>query len=427
MLSCVALALASHSAAAADVFVQIRIEGVINPVKARYARSALVRAGKEEARFLLVILDTPGGLVSSMEQIVTTLSNGPLPVVAFVAPRSAQATSAGAFLLLAADVAAMAPGTRVGAAHPVADGKPLEGALDAKATNSLASLIVSLAERRGRPREVAEAMVRESASYTAEEAHAKHLVELIAADPGDLLQRLDGVEVRGGVQLSTRGLTAIELDLSRSDRLLDALASPTLTSLLLSIGTLAILYELATSGIGAGGVIGAILVVLGLFGGSVLPIELSGVVLLVIGAVALALEVKLPTHGVLGGAGFVGLLLGSLLLVDSGEYFGGLERPSPLLLAPLLAVVALAFFLLGRVARRALAAPPQTGAETLLGKLGQARTSFGQLAAEPSGQVLVDGVRWQAETRDELIHAGETIEVLGVSRGPLRLLVRRKQ
>jgi len=421
------VALVPRSAAAGDVFVQLRIEGVINPIKVRHVQSALARAGREEAKFLLVTLDTPGGLVSSMQQMVTALSNGPLPVVTFVAPRSAQASSAGAFLLLAADVAAMAPGTRVGAAHPVADGKPLEGALDAKATNSLAALMVSLAERRARPRDLAEAMVRQSASYTAEEAHAKHLVELIAVDQADLLQQLDGREVRGGVQLSTRNLTAIELDLSLSDRVLDALADPTVTSLLLSIGTLAIVYELATAGIGAGGVIGAILVVLGLFGGSVLPIELSGLVLLLIGAVALALEVKLPTHGVLGGTGFVGLSLGSLLLVDSSEYFGGLERPSPLLLATALALVALAFFLLGRVVRRALAAPPQTGVETLLGKLGQARTTFGQLAAESPGQVLVDGVRWQAETSDELIHAGETIEVLGVSRSPLRLSVRRKQ
>ncbi|HWO13580.1 MAG TPA: NfeD family protein [Polyangiaceae bacterium] len=421
------LVLSSGSAAAGDVYVRLRVEGVMNPIQARHVKRGVERAQNEGALLLLLTLDTPGGLVASMQEIVATLSNAAVPIVAFVEPRSAQATSAGAFVLLAADVAAMAPGTRVGAAHPVGLGEPLQGALDAKATNSLSSLIVSLAQRRGRPSDLAEAMVRESASYTAEQAHEKKLVELLARDEGDLLRQLDGLALSDGKKLATAGLARVDVQLSALDSALDKIADPTVTSLLLSVGTLAIIYELTTAGIGAGGAIGALMLVLGLLGSSVLPIEASAVALLVIGLVAIALEVKLPTHGMLGGAGLSSLLLGSLMLIDPSEYFGGVARPNIFVLAPVLGVAALGLWLLARVARRSLGAPAQTGIETLIGKGGQARSTFGLQAPEAEGQVFVDGARWRAETREELIRAGETIEVVAVSTSPMRLSVRRKQ
>jgi len=421
------LVLSSTTAAAADVYVRLRVEGVINPIQARHVKRTVERAQNEGAELLLLTVDTPGGLVASMQEIVATLSNTPVPIVTFVEPRSAQATSAGAFVLLSADVAAMAPGTRVGAAHPVGLGEPLQGALDAKATNSLSSLMVSLAQRRGRPSDLAEAMVRDSVSYTAEQAHEKKLVELLASDEVELLRQLDGLELRDGKRLATTGLTRIDVQLSALDRALDKIADPTVTSLLLSIGTLAIIYELATAGVGAGGAIGALLLVLGLLGSSVLPIEASAVALLVIGLVAIALEVKLPTHGVLGGAGLVSLLLGSLMLVDPSEYFGGVARPNIFVLAPVLGVAAIGLWLLARVARRSLGAPAQTGIEALIGKGGRARSTFGVQAPEAEGQVFVDGARWQAQTADELIQAGEAVEVVAVSTGPMRLSVRRKQ
>jgi len=421
------LCLSSQSTAAVDSFVRIRVEGVINPIQARHVKRGVERAEKEGAAFLLVTLDTPGGLVASMQEMVTALSNAAVPVVTFVEPRSAQATSAGAFVLLAGEVAVMAPGTRVGAAHPVGLGQPLEGPLDAKATNSLASLIASLAERRGRPRDLAEGMVRESTSYTAEEAHQKKLVELLAADEGELLRKLDGLQLEGGKKLETTGLARIDVELSAIDRALDKIADPTVTSVLISVGTLAIIYELTTAGIGAGGAIGALMLVLGLLGSSVLPIEASAVALLVIGLIAMALEVKLPTHGVLGGAGLLSLLLGSLMLVDPNEYFGGVARPNILVVTPIVGAAALGFALLARVARRSLAAPVQTGTEALIGKRGEARSTFGLQAAEQRGQVFVDGARWQAETLEQVIRAGEAVEVVGVSTSPMLLSVRRKQ
>ncbi|HVJ18638.1 MAG TPA: ATP-dependent Clp protease proteolytic subunit, partial [Polyangiaceae bacterium] len=263
-LACLVALLAVVSPAWSDApcYVAVRVEGVINPVKARLVKRAVAEAKRQNARFLLLSIDTPGGLVTSMQEIVSSITNAGLPVVTFVSPQSAEATSAGAFILLAGDVAAMVPGTRLGAAHPVGAGKPLEGPLDDKATNSLSSLIRSLAERRGRAPQPAEDMVRKSVSFTAEQALTQPLIELIVVNEGDLLAKLDGRELRPGQILRSRGLERREVALSSFERLLDVLADPTLASLLLSLGVLGLLYELSSPGIGAGGAIGALMLVL---------------------------------------------------------------------------------------------------------------------------------------------------------------------
>jgi membrane-bound serine protease (ClpP class) len=421
----VLLSAPARSASSRSVYVEAHIEGVINPIKVRHLLRSIERAKRERAEFLLLVIDTPGGLVSSMQEMVGAITNSPIPVVGFVAPQSAQATSAGAFILLATDVAAMAPGTRVGAAHPVADGKPLEGAMNDKATNSLASLIKSLAHRRGRAQKAAESMVRESKSFTAEEAHREKLVDLLVLNRTDLLHRLDGRRIGPGERLSTQHLVRVPIEVSGVDRALDRFADPTLTSILLSLGTLAIIYELSTPGIGAGGAIGAVLLVLGLLGSSVLPIDLSALALFLIGMVAIALEVKLPTHGVLGGAGVVALVLGGMLLVDSSEYFGGVMRINPMVVVPTVVAAGLALLVLGRAARRALSAPPETGREALIGKRGLARSSFGSAGPETEGQVFVDGARWLAHTDEAQIVAGEPVEVTAIESQPTRLRVRR--
>lgn len=406
-------------------YVEVRVEGVINPVKARLVARAVATANAERASLLLVTIDTPGGLVSSMQVIVAALSNSAVPVVTFVEPRSAQATSAGAFVLLAGSVAAMAPGTRVGAAHPVGQGKPLEDALDKKATSALSALIKSLAERRGRPAALAEAMVRDSTSYTAEEAVEKKLVELLVSNRAELLAALDGRELGAGRKLATRGLTRVEVSLTRVERLLDQLAEPTITSLLLSLGMLAIIYELSSPGVGVGGVLGAMFLVLGMLSSSVLELELTAVALFVIGFAGIALEVKLPAHGVLGGVGLLALVLGALLLVDPSGYFGAVQRVNLGLFLPVMLGAALGVFALGRLARTALRAPAVTGLPSLVGQRGSARSSFGAKGPKVEGQVFVDGARWRAETDEDSIVDGEAIEVVAVAEKPTRLKVRR--
>lgn len=409
----------------ARVYVEVRVDGVINPVKARLVARAVERAERERAELLLVTIDTPGGLVVSMQEIVQALSNSRVPVVSFAEPRSAQATSAGAFVLLAGDVAAMAPGTRVGSAHPVADGKPLDTVMDQKATNTLAALIRSLAERRGRPAELAEAMVRDSVSYTAEVALEKKLIELVSKDRAELLAALDGKAVRQNLNLSTRGLTSITVAPSAVERLLDQLANPTLASLLISIGMLGILYEFGSPGVGAGGIVGAVLVILGLLGSSVLALETTAIALLVVGVVGIGLETMLPTHGLLAVCGIAALLIGAVLLVDAKEYFGGVIRVNLGIFAPVLIALGVGFTLLVGATRKALRAPNEMGIETLVGKIGEARSRFGQSATDRGGVVFVDGARWQAETEELEIVSGDRIEVIALRTHPTRLFVRR--
>lgn len=410
-------------------FVEIRLDGIVNPLKVRHLARAMERADGERAKFILLTLDTPGGLVSSLQELTVAITNSKVPVVGFVEPSSAEATSAGAFILLATDVAAMAPSTRVGAAHPVADGKPLEGVLDEKATNSLASHARSLAERRGRPPAIAESMVRESKSFTEKEARAAGLVEILAANRADLFKQLEGrtLDFRGRPYVfRPQGLTRVDVPMTRLDRVLDTIANPTLASLLLSIGVLGLLYELSSPGIGLGGVVGAICLVVGLLGVSVLPIELGGIVLLVVGLLSIGVELKVPSHGLLAAGGVISLVLGAMFLVNADDYFGAAPHVDVFIFAPLVIVAVGGLLLLARLTRRALRAPFASGESALVGKGGVAKATFVAEGPGFAGGVFVDGARWQASS-DAAIAEGDAIVVLEVQRSPMRLRVKRAE
>lgn len=408
-------------------YVHTRIEGVINPVKARHLQNALEKARTSGASFIVVSLDTPGGLVASMEEICNQVTNAKIPVVGFVEPKTAQATSAGAFILLATDIAAMAPNTRVGAAHPVGLNGSLDKVLDEKATNSLVSLAKSLAARRGRPEAIAEKIVRESASFTAVEAKDAKVVEIAAANLDDLLRQLDGRKIDVGgrsVTLATKGAIRIEYPMSRAHRILDAVTEPTVASILVTIGVLGILYELSSPGIGMAGIVGVLSLVLGLLGGAALPFEIGAVLLIVAGLIAIALEVKVPSHGLLGIGGIVALIAGGLLLIDEGQYFGAVQVVDFRIFAPSALISAALFIAVATTARRALAARPQSGLESFAGRHGHAKTPFESTAAGYAGTVFVDGARWQA-VADVQIREGDAVEVVGVLKEPTRLEVRR--
>jgi membrane-bound serine protease (ClpP class) len=357
-----------------------------------------------------------------MEDIVGDMTNSPLPVVGFVEPPTAQATSAGAFVLLATDVAAMAPGTRVGAAHPVGADKNLEGAMEEKATNSLVSLAKSLATRHGRPESYAESIVRKSESFTAEEAKKAGAVELIAPTVGALLEALDGYKIETAerkVELSTKGIEIVEFPVSWSNRLLDVISNPTLASIFLSLGVLGILYELSSPGIGLAGIIGTICFVLALVALSTLPLKLGGFVLLLAGFIAIAVEVKSPAHGALALGGVVALILGALVLVDETGYFGGAQKLNFRIFVPFAIVVSGSFVLFAGIAARALRKPAQSGMESMGGSLGVARTEIGP----DGGMVFVDGSRWQALS-DAVIQPGQDVVVEEVMSNPTRLRVK---
>jgi membrane-bound serine protease (ClpP class) len=418
---------AASSQALTPRVLHIELEGVVNPIKARYIARALRDVESKATSLVLLTINTPGGLVSSMQDIVQAITSCKVPVVGLVTPSAAQATSAGALVLLATDVAAMLPDTRVGAAHPVGAGEPLEGAIEEKATNSLASLAKSLAARRGRSEQAAEAMVRESVSYTADEAREKKVIELVASDARALLDQLHGRRLDFADRhtvLATRGATITDVPLSSAERILDALADPTLASILLSIGVLGILYELAAPGIGLGGIAGVISLVLGLLAMSVLPVRISGILLLVAGLIAIALEVKTPAHGMLGFGGLLAIVVGALVLVDETRYFGALQQIRWRLFVPVVALCAVAVLALAKVAAQAQRPPPRTGLEALPGTRGHVDAPIVRSGATHAGSVRVDGVRWQAVSEAEIAEH-ETIEVEAVLTQPTRLKVKR--
>lgn len=427
----VVAALASiHTARArGPVVAVVNVDGIINPIKARYVEQSIDRAKNEGATLVLLSINTPGGLVTSMQDIVGSITNSKVPVVGLVEPRSAQATSAGALILMATDVAAMLPDTRMGAAHPVGAGSNLEGAMEEKATNSLVSLAKSLANRRGRSEKIAEGIVRESKSYTAAEALSEKAVELIVGSRDELLGRLDGMKLEFGdrnTTLATRGAARIEYTMSLTSRLFDSLADPTIASLLLTIGVLGILYELSSPGIGLGGIVGVTSLLLALVAMSALPIRLGGSLLILAGFIAIGLEVKAPTHGVLGFGGVLAIILGAFILVDEARYFGAPQRVDWRVFAPVAAVLAGAFLGIATIAARSLKSPLQSGVEALRGAHGIVKIRLAGQEGAFSGSVFVDGARWQAVSSTE-IGEGEAVEVVEVLSHPSRLRVKRAE
>jgi membrane-bound serine protease (ClpP class) len=388
--------------------------GPVTPVMADHLADAVRAAESGGHQALLVRLDTPGGLVTAMRDIVKSLLNAPVPVVVWVAPSGAGAASAGYVITTAAHVAAMAPGTNIGAATPV--NLQEGGEVSDKVVNDAVSYVRSIAELRGRNAEFAEEATREGASLAAREAVDREVVDLLATTREQLLEGVDGrsVEVAGGrrVELSTAAAAVEGYDASWTRRLLQRIADPNLAFLFMSIGTLAILYELANPGIGAGAVVGVILIVLALFSMAVLPVNLAGVALLVLAMALFVAEVFAPGIGVLATGGTVALLLAGLFLF---------HRPTGIgidlaVLLPTVALAGLSAAGLAVVAARTRRAGPASGAEALVGEAAEVRKADGD-----TGQVFVGGALWKARSVDGDLQPGATVRV--VERRDLELLV----
>jgi len=396
-------AMASSTATAQnDTVLLTRIRATITPVIADHIGEGLERAVAEGHGAYLVELDTPGGLDTSMRDIIQDFLSSPVPVVVYVAPQGARAASAGTFITMSAHVAAMAPGTAIGAATPV----DLQGGeIGDKIVNDAAAYAESLAELRDRNSEFVVDAVREGRSAAAGEAVEIGVVDLLASDRGALLEAIDGRTVRlasgAEVTLRTNGAEIVVHDLGRFRQVLQWLADPNLAFLFISIGTLAIIYELANPGIGAGGVIGVILLILALFALSVLPVNALGAILLVLGAGLLAAEVLTPGVGVFAGGGAISLVLGGLFL------FRGPVGVSPSVLLPVAVVVGGGTVVAGRVAWRSRKAPSVSGVGALIGRRGIVRAASGR-----SGRVVVDGAWWNARTAGSPLEVGGEVRVV---------------
>jgi membrane-bound serine protease (ClpP class) len=377
-------------------------------VAADFVREAVTEAAAADAAALVLELDTPGGLLTSTRDITRALLQAEIPVVVWVGPAGAQAASAGFVVLMAADVAAMAPGTNAGAAHPVdGSGGDVEGHLGKKVEEDAAAQVRALAARHGRNVELAQAAVLESRSFTAEEALRERLVEVLAPGLPDLLRAIDGRQVRRGEEsaaLRTAGATVRRVEMGRVQRLLAVIAHPNIAYLLITVGFLGIYFELANPGVVLPGVVGALCLLLGFYGLSVLPLNYAGVGLIGLALLLFLAEIKVTSYGLLTVAGTLALVLGSLMLFDTPDLALRVSRP---LIAGVAAAAATVAGFLTFLVVRTFRTPVATGAEGMLGGRGVAR---GPLA--PSGKVFVRGELWNA-VAEQAVAAGQAVEVVG--------------
>lgn len=396
--------------------VELRLEGVVDPFTARYLTGGVAAAEDEGAAAVLITMDTPGGLDSSMRQITQAILNARVPVLCYVSPEGARAASAGTFILLACHVAAMAPATNVGAAHPVG----VSGAIESeKATNDAAEYIVSIAERRGRNAAWAERAVRESVSAPASEALELGVIDLVVPDVPALFAEATGrtVELADG-RTVTLGLAGARLEprsMGLVARLLHALLDPNVAFVLFYLGIIALYFEIANPGLGVPAVVGVVLLVTAFLAFGVLPVQLAGVILLVASAIFFAIEIFTPGIGVPFAGGLVTLVLGGLFLFDTSV--PGV-RVSPWVIAPV-AVLAAAFFgLVVTAVVRVQRQPALGGKDHLVGKTGVVVRDLA-----PEGVVRVEAEEWTAIAERGTLPAGTPIRVTGVD--GLRLKVVR--
>jgi membrane-bound serine protease (ClpP class) len=405
-----AAVLPPQPATAAPPVATIQIDGVISPVTVRLVESALSRAQADGAGVLVIQLDTPGGLERSMRLICQRLLNADIPVIVYVAPTGARAASAGVFVTMAAHVAAMAPATNIGAAHPVAVGG---GSVDKeslkKIENDAAAFVRTIALERGRNAEWAEKAVRQSVSITEREAVKLKVVDLVAESVPDLLDKVDGRSVktaRGPVTLQTRGAVVKPIEIGFRDRVLNVITDPNVAYVLMMLGMLGLFFELSNPGVILPGVIGGISLILAFFAFQSLPINFAGLLLILFGIVLLIAEIKVVSHGVLAVGGIVAMALGSLMLFDAPEIG---FRVSWRVIVPTVGATAGMFLFVIAAGVRALAARSPVGAPALVGETGVARG-----ALSPEGQVLVHGELWRAVARGTPVEEGARVRVVGV-------------
>jgi len=408
---------AATSAPAAPAVATVQVDGVISPVTLRVVEMALTRAQAEKAQALVIQLDTPGGLERSMRAICQRLLNAEIPVIVWVGPTGARAASAGVFITLAAHVAAMAPATNIGAAHPVAVGG---GSVDKenmrKIENDAAAFVRTIALERGRDADWAEKAVRQSVSITEREALKLKVIDVVADSIPDLLTKIDGRAVKtakGTVTLATKGADAKAIEIGLRDRFLNIITDPSVAYVLMMLGTLGLIFELSNPGAVLPGVVGGISLILAFFAFQSLPINFAGVLLILFAIVLFIAEVKVVSHGVLAIGGIVAMALGSLMLYEAPE--AGF-RVSWLVIIPTVAVSAGIFLFALTAGVRALARRPQLGAEALVGATG---TAYGALAGE--GQIKLQGEIWRAVT-ERPIADGTPVRVVGVDGLTLRVV-----
>jgi membrane-bound serine protease (ClpP class) len=386
----------------------IKIDAPITPVVAEYIIKSIDRASGAGAEAIIIQLDTPGGLVDSMRQIVMKMMAAEVPTVVYVAPSGARAASAGVFITLAANIAAMAPTTHMGAAHPVTMQGKMDETMESKVVNDLAAMARGIAEKRGKNAKWAEEAVRKSVSITEAEALKNKVIDLIAPDVASLVKAIHGKKVQlviGEKTLSTEGAEIREIAMGFRYRVLEVISNPNIAYILMILGFYGLYFELSNPGAIFPGVAGAICLILAFYALQTLPINYAGLLLILLGIGLFIAEAFTPTYGVLGVGGAVSMILGSIMLIDS---------PAPVLqiswavIIPVVVLSAVLFIITVTIAVRVYREKPDTGMEGIIGMQATAKTDI-----HADGQVFMRGEYWRAWS-DEPISKGETVTVLSV-------------
>ena len=396
----------------------VTVNGPVNPVTADYLRRNLKESATRGDRLILIEMDTPGGLDSSMREIVKDIFASPVPVAVFVAPSGARAASAGAVIAMAADIGAMAPGTNIGAAHPVAIGEKPDKVMEAKLLNDAEAYLEGIARKRGRNVDMAKKMVRESISIPAEKALAENVIDLIASDRRDLINRLDGrrlLRAGGETTLNLKGVEIVAREMGTREKILDVIGNPNVAYLLMMIGMMGLFFELSNPGVILPGVIGGISLILALFAFQTLPVNYAGMLLILLAMVLFIAEIKIISHGMLTVGGVIAMVFGSLMLFDSPEPY---MRLSWSVILPTVLMTALFFVFAVAKVVKAHQRKPTTGGEGLVGEEGSADTDI-----MPEGKVFVRGEYWDAESSERILK-GEKVVVVAVE--GLRVKVGKK-
>ena len=390
----------------------------IHPPGADYINSGIEKAIEENAECLIINLNTPGGLLKSTRVIVTQFLQSKIPIIVYVSPSGSQAASAGVFITMAAHIAVMAPGTNIGAAHPVT----LQGTQDTvmmeKATNDAAAFIRTISEKRNRNIKWGEDAVRKSLSITETEALELNVIDIIAKDINDLLEQVDGREVETSIglkTLDTKNAEVIILEMTFAQKILSILSNPNIAYILLMIGIYGLFFELYNPGALFPGIIGGICLILAFYSMHTLPVNYAGLALIILSIILFLLEIKIVSHGALTIGGVISLFLGSMMLIDTESILEAMEISMELII--FIVILTSAFFIfaitLGIKAQRK---KTTTGTEGMIGEIGKTVTKL-----SPSGEITVHGEFWKAECHEGEIEEGADVEVVAVQNLKLKV------
>ena len=392
-------------AAKGDIYI-VKVADAISPGTAEFIKNSIEKAEAEEAACIIIELDTPGGLAESMRLIIQDILGSQVPVVVYVSPAGARAASAGVMITMAADIAAMAPSTNIGAAHPVgAGGKDISGKMSEKVINDMVAHAKSVAEERGRNKEWVEQAIRESVSVTETEALKENIIDLIAKDTDDLIQQLKGRKIKGKGVITLDKAEKVIVKPSLRTKILKTISNPNIAYILLMIGFAGLYFELSHPGAIFPGVIGGIALVLAFFALQTLPVNYAGILLIILAIIFFIMEMKISSYGLLSVAGIVSLLLGSLMMFkDTGPDM----RLSLKVLLPTIILISGFFVFVAGLVFRAQMAKPRTGTKGLVGEIGMVKK-----ALTPEGKVFVHGELWNAKA-EKAIDEGAKVRVVNV-------------